>query len=75
MEQNQNYCRDHQRVIRIKFRDHSDFIRQSLKKLAVVERLIWLLGRAVMAFAVVERVKQESMSAGRWWSGFDYIPI
>ena len=41
MEHNLNDCRDHQRAILIKFRDHS---RLHSSKLAVVERLFWQLG-------------------------------
>ena len=46
MEHNQNKIAgiNHQRAIRIEFRDHSWLFFQSLKKLAVVERLFWQLG-------------------------------
>ena len=56
---------NHQRalLIRIKFRDHSRLFHQSLKKLAVVERISrgyfgsW--GNALVAVAVIERFKKE----------------
>ena len=58
---------NHQRAIRIKFHDHSWLFHQSLKKLAVVERLFWQLGTHFSSrfccreVAVVERFKQEPM--------------
>ena len=57
---------DYQRAIPIKFHDYSWFFHQSLKKLAVIERLLWLLGTRFSGRSVVERFKEESMY---WLSG------
>ena len=53
---------NHQRAIRIKFRNHSVLTFSSVtEKLAVVERLLWYFGRAVVDVASVRRFKQELM--------------
>ena len=67
MEHNQNTIANHQRVIQIKFHDHSWLFHQLLKKLAVVETLFGQLGTCFSnhcccrEVAVTERFKQEAM--------------
>ena len=65
---------NHRRAIQIKFRDHSGLFRQSLKKLAVVERLFCQLRTRFSdrcrcsEVDIVERFKQEviyGLSAGK----------
>ena len=65
MEHNQNTIAaiNHQRAIRNKFRNHSWLFHQSAEKIAVFEGLFWQSGPALVAFAVVEGFKHESMYA------------
>ena len=67
MEHNQNTIANHQRVIQIKFHDHSWIFHQLLKKLAFVKRLFGQLGTGFSGhcccreMTVTERFKQEAM--------------
>ena len=73
MEHNQNTITNHQRVIQIKFHDHSWLFHRLLKKLTFVKRLFWQLGTCFSGHCccrevtVTERFKQEAiygLSAG-----------
>ena len=67
MEHNQNTIANHQRVIQIKFHDHSWLFHQLLKRLTFVKRLFWQLGTCFSGHCccrevtVTERFKQEAM--------------
>ena len=67
MEHNQNTITKHQRVIQIKFHDHSWLFHQLLKKLTFVKRLFWQLGTCFSGHCccrevtITERFKQEAM--------------
>ena len=57
MEHNQDTI-NHNRALRIKFRDHSWLFQESKIKKAVVERLFSQLGHGLVTVAVVERLKK-----------------